>query len=175
MNVTEKTESVSPWVVAAQSIAPEVRASSPEEDHSPIAEAQPVGFVAAHGGAGATTWAAILDGADHGQLVPADGGAPLVLVARASLHGIEAAKAAIAAHGPAAFSAALIVPAVPGRTPRMIQNELKVLAGAVPLIPVPWVSGLLIKRSGLADFTDVPAKDLARVRTALSTIKGETK
>jgi hypothetical protein len=175
MNMTtEKTESVSPWVTAAQSIAPEVRASAPVEDTAPAAEEQPVGFVAAHGGAGATAWAAILDGADHGQQLPAEG-APVVLVARASMHGIEAAKAAIAAHGPAAFSAVLIVPAAPGRASRMIQNELKVLAGAVPRIPVPWVPGLLIKRSALADFTDVPAKDLAKVRAALSTTKGEMK
>jgi hypothetical protein len=174
MNVTEKTESVSPWVTAAQSIAPEVRASAPEEDNHPAAEEQPFGFMAAHGGAGATAWAGILDGADHGQQLPA-AGTPVVLVARASMHGIDAAKAAIAAHGPAAFSAVLIVPAVPGRTPRMIHNELKVLAGAVPLIPVPWVSGLLIKHSALADFTDVPTKDLAKVRAALSTTKGEMK
>jgi hypothetical protein len=174
MNVTEKTKNVSPWVTAAQSIAPEVRAATPEQDHASVAEEQPVGFVAAHGGAGATAWATILDGADHGQQLPTDG-TPVVLVARASLHGIDAAKAAIAAHGRSAFSAVLIVPAVPGRTPRLIQNELKVLAGAVPLVPAPWVPGLLIKRSALADFTDVPAKDLARVRAALSTTKGEMK
>lgn len=174
MTVTEETESVSPWVTAAQSIAPEVRASAPVEEHTPAAEEPPIGFTAAHGGAGATAWAAILDGADHGQQLPIDR-APVVLVARASMHGIDAAKAAIAAHGPAAFSAVLIVPAAPGRTPRMIQNELKVLAGAVPLIPVPWVSGLLIKPSALADFTDVPGKDLAKVRAVLSTTKGEMK
>lgn len=174
MNVTEKTENVSPWVTAAQSIAPEVRAAAPEEEPTPAAEEQPVGFVAAHGGAGATAWASILDGTDHGPQLPADG-IPVVLVARASLHGIDAAKAAIAAHGPAAFNAILIVPSAPGRTPKLIQNELKVLAGAVPLVPAPWVPGLLIKRSALADFTDVPAKDLAKVRAALPTTKGEMK
>ncbi|MDR7161744.1 hypothetical protein [Arthrobacter sp. BE255] len=172
--MTEKTENVSPWVTAAQSIARDVRAAAPEEDHAPAAEDQPVGFVAAHGGAGATAWASILDGTDHGPQLPADG-TPVVLVARASLHGIDAAKAAIAAHGRAAFSAVLTVPAVPGRTPRLIQNELKVLAGAVHLVPAPWVPGLLIKRSALADFTDVPAKDLAKVRAALSITKGEMK
>jgi hypothetical protein len=174
MNVIEKTENVSPWVTAAQSIAPEVRAAAPEEEPTPASEEQSVGFVAAHGGAGATAWAAILDGTDHGPRLPA-GGAPVILVARASLHGIDAAKAAIAAHGPSAFSAVLIVPALPGRPPRLIQNELKVLAGAVPVVPVPWVSGLLIKRSALADFTDVPAKDLAKVRAALPTTQGEKK
>ncbi|MCU1568691.1 MAG: hypothetical protein JWQ56_3628 [Pseudarthrobacter sp.] len=168
------TENVSPWVAAAQSIAADVQSSVPDGSDSPEAPAQGIGFVAAHGGAGATTWAAILNGADHGQLMP-NVGVSVVLVARASMHGIDAAKAAVAAHGQHAFDAVLIVPAVPGRAPRMIQNELKVLAGAVPLIPVPWVSGLLIKRSALADFTDVPAKDLAKVRAALSTIKGETK
>lgn len=174
MNVTEKTENVSPWVTAAQSIAPDVRAAAPEEKPAPPAEEQPVAFVAAHGGAGATSWASILDGADHGQQLPTDG-TPVVLVARASLHGIDAAKATIAGHGRTAFSAVLIVPAVPGRTPRLIQNELKVLAGAIPLVSAPWVPGLLIKRSALADFTDVPAKDLAKVRAALSTTKGEMK
>lgn len=174
MTVAEKTENVSPWVTAAQSIAPEVQAAAPEPEPSPAAEEQPMPFVAAHGGAGATAWAAILDGADHGQQLPANG-EPAVLVARASLHGIDAAKASIAAHGRAAFSTVLIVPASPGRMPRLIQNELKVLAGAVPLVPVPWVPGLLIKRSALSDFTDVPAKDLEKIRTALSTIKGETK
>ncbi|WP_461165364.1 hypothetical protein [Arthrobacter sp. R4-81] len=172
--MTEKTENVSPWLTAAQSIAPEVRAAAPAEEPTPPAEEQPAGFVAAHGGAGATAWASILDGTDHGPQLPADG-IPVVLVARASLHGIDAAKAAIAAHGPAAFNAVLIVPSAPGRTPKLIQNELKVLAGAVPLVPAPWVPGLLVKRSVLADFTDVPAKDLAKVRAALPTTKGEMK
>ena len=174
MNVTEKTENVSPWVTAAQSIAPEVRAAASEEEPAPGAQAQPLAFVAAHGGAGATAWASILDGADHGQQLPTDG-TPVVLVARASLQGIDAAKAAIAAHGRTAFSTVLIVPAIPGRTPRLIQNELKVLAGAIPLVHAPWVPGLLIKRSVRVDLTDVPAKDLAKVRAALSTIKGEMK
>lgn len=174
MTVAEKTENVSPWVTAAQTIAPEVQAAAPEPAATAASEEQPVPFVAAHGGAGATSWAAILDGTDHGRELPAEGG-PVVLVARGSLHGIDAAKAAIAAYGVAAFSAVLIVPALPGRTPRLIQNELKVLAGAVPLVPAPWVPGLLIKRSALADFTDVPAKDLAKVRSALPTSKGETK
>jgi len=171
MNMTQK---VSPWVAAAQNIAPEVQSSVPVERELLPTEERSYGFFAAHGGAGATAWASILDGTDHGPQLPADK-VPVVLVARASLHGIDAAKAAIAAHGPSAFSAVLVVPAVPGRTPKLIQNELKVLAGAVPLVPAPWVPGLLIKRSALADFTDVPAKDLTKVRAALSTTKGEMK
>lgn len=170
------TENVSPWVTAAQSVAPEVQAALPEESASAGSEDDRTGFLAAHGGAGVTAWSSILDGTDCGHQLPADNSA-VVLVTRASVHGIEAAKAAIAAHGQAAFTAVLVVPAAPGRVQRVIQNELKVLAGAVPVVSVPWVSGLLIKKSALADFTDIGAKDLEKVRTALHSItsKGENK
>lgn len=176
MTVTEKTDSVSPWITAARNIAPEVHAALPDETGTQGHEDDRWGFLAAHGGAGATAWASLLDGTDCGHQLPPVG-STVILVARASMHGIEAAKTAIAAHGRAAFAAVLIVPAAPGRTQRAIVNELKVLAGAVPVVQVPWVSGLLIKRSALADFTDIGAKDLDRIRTALSSIttKGDRK
>lgn len=157
---------VNPWLAAAA----EAAASAPaQEAEAAVRNEASVGlrtvFVAAHGGAGATTWAHVLGGVDGGPDMPEDV-SPVVLVARASLAGIDAAKRALAAHA-AKVACVLVVPAAPGRPHRAIRNELRVLGGAASLVPAPWVPALLLRRPEQATPADIPPKELARIRAAL--------
>ena len=177
MNMTG--QSTNPWVKAAQNIttspAPQVPA--------PAAPREVPVFLAAHGGAGATSWAHILGGVDGGlvtglrQETPASG-ADVVLVARATLDGLDAAKSAIAIHGYERFSCVLLVPSSPAKMPRLIANEVKVLSGAITVIATPWVTDLLVRRATQLSATDISSKELTKIIASLSqvgvTIEGET-
>ena len=163
---TTVQDRTNPWLAAAAEAAARLPAeqAAAVDRHDPSAGLRTV-FVAAHGGAGATTWARVLGGADGGPEMPEDG-TPVVLVARASVAGIDAAKRILAAQG-AAVRCVLVVPAAPGRPHRSIRNELRVLGGAAPLVHAPWVPALLTTRPMQADPDDIPPKDLARLRVAL--------
>ena len=186
MTMTEHNvtgQRVNPWLTAARNITPApVPAPAPE----PVAPTVPGGvpvFLAAHGGAGATSWAHILGGVDGG-LVTGPGqeapppGAALVLVVRASLDGVDAAKSAIAIHGYDRFACVLLVPSTPAKMPRLIAHEVKVLSGAITIILTPWIPGLLVRRAAQLGHTDIPPKELTKIITALTqagiTIEGET-
>ncbi|MEO8223141.1 MAG: hypothetical protein ABI563_20450, partial [Specibacter sp.] len=155
--------------------APQVRA--------PAAPAGLPVFLAAHGGAGATSWAHILGGVDGGLVTQIKQQAPapraeLVLVARASLDGIDAAKSAIAIHGYGRFACLLLVPSSPAKMPRLIANEVKVLSGAITVIATPWAPGLLVRRAAQLSHTDISSKELTKIIASLMevgvTIEGET-
>lgn len=184
MNMT--SHSTNPWVTAAQTTVPTALTPAPEPAGEPsVVEPtsfRPI-FLSAHGGAGATVWASVLDGHDGGpamKWVPAGsprGGAVLVL--RSTVDGIAAAKKAIAHHGAGAFTCALAVAAAPGRPPRVISDELKILGGAVPLARAPWVPALLVRRAIQATSADIPTKDFTRITADLTmagvTLEGEMK
>nr|AXV46334.1 hypothetical protein pA40H1_p47 [Arthrobacter sp.] len=130
-------------------------------------------LVAAHGGAGTTTWSHILGAVDGGTVEhwvserePVD--VPAVLVLRASVEGISTAKSILALHGAEAFVAALVVAASPGKLPRRITSELRILGGAINLIHAPWVPDLLLKRAAHATSSDLPAKELTKLTTMLT-------
>lgn len=133
-------------------------------------------FWGAHGGAGSTTWAAILGGIE----VPADQLARLVtrrtwsvvLVARASVVGIEAAKR-ILAENQGQISYVLLVPTGPGRPHKLIRNERKVLAGAITVVDAPWVPDLLLRLPEAVQPQHVPERDLARLRADIPSPEGE--
>ena len=176
---TIKGQAVNPWLTAAKNITPApvpTPAAPSEGSELPV-------FLAAHGGAGATSWANILGGVDGGLvsnqereiLVPY---ADTVLVARASLDGVDAAKAAIAIHGYARFTCVLLVPSSPTKMPRLIANEVKVLSGAISIITVPWTPTLLVRRAAQLSPTDISPKELIKIIASFSqvgvTIKGET-
>lgn len=162
---TTVQDRTNPWLAAAA----EAAAGLPDEGTAADRDEPSAGlrtvFVAAHGGAGATTWARVLGGTDGGPEMP-DDGVPVVLVARGSVAGIDAAKRILAAHA-AAVACVLVVPAAPGRPHRTIRNELRVLGGAAPLVHAPWVPALLAMRPAQAGPDDIPPKDLARLRAAL--------
>lgn len=170
MTTHDSAETVSPWFIAAK-----------DAEAAHAAASGRLRLLSAHGGAGASTWAQILGGIDATGALPPDmtlqqaldpalehtlDGAGLVLVARASMVGIDAAKRLVGAHR-LALGAVLIVPAAPGRTPRQLSQELRVLEGAIPTVLAPWVADLILKRPGQAAATDVPAKELARVSAEL--------
>ncbi|TYC96599.1 hypothetical protein FQ377_13810 [Arthrobacter echini] len=182
-------QETNPWITAAQTPASTLAAPQPSVVSAPDAGTEPVPaeqaglavFLAAHGGAGATVWASALGGRDGGLVTSwvsetVTGG--VVLVARSAIDGITAAKQAIAHHGAEAFTCVLAVAAAPGRAPRLISDELKILAGALPLVQTPWIPTLLIRRSVLVSATDIPTKDLTRITTELTragvTFEGET-
>jgi hypothetical protein len=184
MNTT--SQNTNPWVTAAQTAVPTAPTPAPEAVVEPVsvelASLSPL-FLSAHGGAGATVWASVFDGHDGGSVmgwVPADsprGGAVLVL--RGTVDGIAAAKKAIAHHGAGAFTCALAVAAAPGRAPRVISDELKILGGAVALVRAPWVPALLVRRAAQATPADIPTKDFTKITADLTTagviLEGETK
>lgn len=177
MNVTD--QSLNPWVMAAQNLtpAPALQALAPD-----AARELPV-FLAAHGGAGATSWAHILGGIDGGQVsdLNQDTTGPeveIVLVARASIDGIDAAKSAIAIHGYERFVCVLLVPSAAGKMPRPIANEVKVLSGAVTIITAPWSPSLLVRRAAQLNPTAIAPKELNKIIAGLTeagiTIEGQS-
>lgn len=191
MDISQQTN---PWLEAARAIpAPkaskvQLRASESSLQEDTVldmaGEQHRAVLVAAHGGSGVTTWAHILGAVDGGTVDrwvserdPIGG--PAVLVLRASVEGITAAKRILALYGVDAFASALVVAAAPGKLPRRIAAELRILAGAVELIHAPWVPGLLLKRAANAASSDVPPKELTKLTTMLTnqgiTTQGETK
>lgn len=176
---TIKGQAVNPWLTAAKNITP---APVPTPAAPTTSSVLPV-FLAAHGGAGATSWANILGGVDGGLVSNQERETPVpdadtVLVARASLDGVDAAKAAIAIYGYARFACVLLVPSSPTKMPRLIANEVKVLSGAISIITVPWTPTLLVRRAAQLSPTDISPKELIKIIASFSqvgvTIKGET-
>lgn len=161
----------SPWAAAARKAAEE--RTEPAEDpalaQEPATRGERLVLVGAHGGAGATSWAHIIGGRDAGPDLGAAAGAAVILVARESAVGIAAAKAVLADHVDQ-VAAVLIVPAAPGKPHRMLQGEVRVLRGAVPVVRAPWAPGLLVKPPEAAAVDDVREKDLTRLTDQLETV-----
>ncbi|MFG2882158.1 DUF6668 family protein [Streptomyces sp. NPDC048297] len=104
--------------------------------------------MAAHGGAGASTLAAVFGGADAGRSWPRpDQGEPgtVVLVARTHAAGLQAVSRTLdvfrrGEHPPGLELAAVaLVADAPGRLPRALQQRIKVIGSAVRVHRVPWV------------------------------------
>ncbi|GAB1639718.1 DUF6668 family protein [Krasilnikovia sp. MM14-A1259] len=105
-------------------------------------------WVAAHGGAGATTLAAAVGGVDVGCRWPdpfRDEPARVLLVARTNAGGMRAASQALNAiregRHPAgmAITGLVLVADAPGRLPRDLVRRIKVLRACIPVWRVPWV------------------------------------
>lgn len=103
--------------------------------------------VGAHGGAGTTTWAGLLQAVDSGQWwpCPTEGFVQVVVVARASARELQAAHQAAlqwaAGHVPTVLLAGLILtPPAPGRLPKDLRALVKTVSGAYPRVwHAPWV------------------------------------
>lgn len=152
-----------PWVSAVEE--PEVREAPPPAPPRPrwasgaevevraglpvveTTSAQRLWVVAAHGGAGATTWARLLGAGDAGTAWPAVGWRVQVLVvARRNHRGLRAAQQAAmqwAQAGPLAaidLLGLLLVADAPGRVPKRLREEARLVAGAFPqIIEADWV------------------------------------
>lgn len=122
-------------------------------------------FVGAHYGAGTSTWAALLAGADAGLTMPDTD--VVVGVCRSTPAGITAAKSLIAQHGPRKFRAFLVVADAPAKLLPQVAREVKVLSGAVPVVVVPWIAKLrgVESPAGLAAELQRPVR---RVRERLA-------
>lgn len=91
-------------------------------------------------GSGSSTWAILLD-LPEAQLHDEPAGR-VVLVCRSTPAGIDAAKRAVREFGTAAVDAVLVVADAPGKPVPAAVREQRVLAGAVRVVPVPWLSRL---------------------------------
>jgi hypothetical protein len=108
-----------------------------------------ISVVGAHGGAGTSTVARLLNATDSGRLWP-DPGQPgcsprVVLTARTNAVGLMAASQALAGYfasshpeGPY-LAGFVLVPDAPGRVPRELNRRIAILASATMVYRLPWV------------------------------------
>lgn len=134
-------------------------------------------YLAAHGGAGATTLATLdPDGADAGGVWPThNDGQNVVVVARESATGLRAARRFAqqwgAGQAPGATVLALVtIPAQPGKRPPTIRRELRKTAGMFPLhYGMDWNDDRLIET---ADNHSPTKRDQRIIRTIHKISKG---
>lgn len=104
-------------------------------------------WVGVHGGAGASTLAAVYGGHDCGRNWPGPADPPSVLlVARTHAAGLTAALGALevfrrgeAPHG-LDLDAVVLVADAPGRLPRPLAERVKVIESVIDVYRVPWVA-----------------------------------
>ncbi|TQJ46543.1 hypothetical protein FBY34_5939 [Streptomyces sp. SLBN-115] len=136
----------SPTAVLA--LPPSLRQAPPPVFKASPAPAVGISWVGAHGGAGATTFAAALGGTDVGHAWPeVDQGDPgdILLLARTHLAGLQAASKALDSlrmgrHPAGVRLVALVLVAdAPGRLPPELWRRVRVLRAAVRTFSVPWI------------------------------------
>lgn len=125
-------------------------------DLPPAVAARQTSIVGVHPGAGVSTWARLL-GLPEAELTDELAG-PVLLVCRSTPADINATKAAINSLGKASVDAVLVVADAPGRPVPAAAREQRVLAGAVPVVPVPWLPRL----RAVAEISPALAGQLAR-------------
>ncbi|MER5201228.1 DUF6668 family protein [Streptomyces sp. NPDC002755] len=132
--------SVPAAIVQAPPTAPRQRSSS-----SPAG----ISWVGAHGGAGASTFAAALGGVDVGHAWPdisQDEPGDMLLLARTHLAGLQAASQALdslrTGRHPAGLQllALVLVADAPGRLPPELWRRVRVLRAAVRTFNIPWIA-----------------------------------
>ncbi|QKD79432.1 MULTISPECIES: DUF6668 family protein [Actinomyces] len=124
--------------------------------------------VGAHGGAGASTLAALLGAVDGGGAWPLLGGgrARVLIAARTSVRGIEAAQRAAMQWARGDIDADLVGVAwmadAPGRLPRALRSRLSLVTGAFPeSFRVPWVGAWRAGGPGTGPVPKAVARALA--------------
>jgi hypothetical protein len=162
-------EQTNPWLIAVAevtaTVVPGAGAAGPKRPHTPqagvvppeqadslprrtVTDASHAWLVGAHGGAGESTYAAVIPGtlpADHAWPVPPQGhGVQVLLMCRSSATGLLAAKYAITdwASGNVLgvdLVGLAIVADAPGRLPHPLRELAHALSGAVPRVwSLPW-------------------------------------
>ena len=135
-----------------------------------------VGWVATHGGAGATTFAAVLGGTDLGCRWPdtaRDEPARVLLLARTHDQGLRAASRALNSiregRHPAGMQLVglVLVADAPGRLPSALVSRIRLLRTIVPVHRVPWIVPWRLGKST----TDLPPQ-LLKVWQLVQSIEG---
>lgn len=121
--------------------------------------------VGVHATAGATTWARLLSLPE--ALLTDERAGQVVLVGRSTPAGIDAAKRAVQALGTAAVDAVLVVADAPGKPVPAAVREQRVLAGAVTVVPVPWMPRLRAVSEISPQLAGQLARPVQRVSKAL--------
>ena len=127
-------------------------------------------LVGAHGGAGVTLLAQLLNVRDAGRIESVDPQTvPLLLVSRTHAHGFACVRSILAARR-WNISALLLVPDAPGKLPTKLRNEAHIVSGVVTTVAVPWVPAW---REGN---TSEPSKPVAKFMDEIRPfIEGETR
>jgi hypothetical protein len=116
--------------------------------YAPVTGGGQVSWIAAHGGAGVTSLAAALGGADLGTRWPDPArGEPgrILVVARTHAAGIQAASTVLGALRDGSHPSGLellgivLVADAPGRLPLALARRIRVLSSAVATYQVPWI------------------------------------
>jgi hypothetical protein len=108
-----------------------------------------IAVVGAHGGAGTSTVARLLNATDAGRIWPdsdeQDGTIHVILTARTNAVGLMGASQALAAYfagghpeGPC-LAGFVLVPDTPGRLPKDLNRRIAILASATMVYRLPWV------------------------------------
>lgn len=166
---------VSGWRLGPSSPQPHV-AEPDMVDRLPIA-ALPgdprLWVIGAHGGAGESTLARVLTGANPtGHRWPASSTTPVLLVARSSMTGLTAARRAATqwasgAAGTLSLLGLVVIADAPGRLPRPLAHFADLVGGGVPRIwRWPWIEQLRLNPDLDRDATSWPRP----ARTLLDTI-----
>jgi hypothetical protein len=111
---------------------------------TPPATAAPVAWYPAHGGAGATTLAWLIGGADLGAVQVAPG-TPVVVVARTNAWGLRAAQSCAAAWPAWAMRPVgiVLIADAPGRLPRSLRELAHLVTGGYDRVwTIPWIPSL---------------------------------
>lgn len=116
-----------------------------------------------HHGAGTTSWAQLLESAEIAS--PDAHSGRLLIVARTTLQGVEAAKTLTYRAG-----AVLMVADAPGKLTPDVRRGIRVLTGAAPVVTVPWIPTL----RGTLTVTHTPAVAKAAAKIAAA-IRGSWK
>lgn len=130
-----------------------------------VGEASSWHLFGVHHGSGVSTWTELLDGVELAD--PDDYSGRLLVVARTTLQGVEAAKQLTHRAG-----AVLMVPDAPGALPADVRRGIKVLSGAAPIVRAPWVPAL----RGTLTVSHTPAvtKAATKIAAALRTTWKDT-
>lgn len=161
------------WRAGAEVIAPLALGRS-----EPIRSTmQQFWLVGAHGGAGTSTWASLVDAGDGGCQWPSVvGGADVVIVCRSSMAGLEAARRAGMQWASGAvpdvdLRGLLVVPDLPGRLPKPLREAAAKTAGAFPTtIYAPWVGAW---RMSVRAELGSPSRHLTRALNAVLALRKE--
>lgn len=158
--------------------APQLGIDAPEDRvlGRVVSDGLGVHWVGAHGGSGESTVATLVGGraCDHRwpeMSAGADASVPVVLVARRNHHGMRAASLAArewasGAHPDVMLLGLVLIEDAPGRIPRELQRQSKVLSGAVPRTwIVPWIEDLRVHGEAVLEvLPHTAAKPLTSLR-----------